>query len=92
VLTHLENGLSAVEYEVDGSWKKAEMNSDNGQVYILGQNSKNRYRIRLYDSAQQLIHQGRIYQFDFPKSCGEKCSAVHTEVSYQTLAPDARPF
>jgi len=87
-ITHLRNGIHGVDYFDGENWVKAEMNGDLGQAYILGPTSitdgipGSDYRIRVYDVNDQLINDGRIYNFSFPESCGASCSSAFTEVPY----------
>lgn len=87
-ITHLKNGIHGVDYFDGVDWVKAEMNGDLGQAYIIGPTSVTNgvpgsdYRIRVYDVNDQLINDGRIYNFSFPESCGTNCSPAFTEVSY----------
>eukprot|EP01121_Diplochlamys_sp_Union-15-3_P015581 TRINITY_DN5186_c0_g1_i1.p1 TRINITY_DN5186_c0_g1~~TRINITY_DN5186_c0_g1_i1.p1 ORF type:complete len:293 (-),score=32.91 TRINITY_DN5186_c0_g1_i1:53-931(-) len=78
---HLPNGISGIERDMNGTWQKATMISDNGQAYQLP-SGEAPYRIRLYDTEGKLLFGGRIYTFSFPASCGSRCSAPFTEVTY----------
>lgn len=86
VITNLENGVHGVEQLVDGIWQRAAMVGDNGQVFVLPGGAPP-YRIRIRDASDRLVGGGRVYAFDFPASCGERCSAPFTEVAYTTSAP-----
>jgi hypothetical protein len=87
-ITHLKNGIHGVEYFNGTTWVKAQMNGDMGQSYIIGPTeivngvAGSNYRIRVYDASDQLINNGRIYNFSFPASCGTNCSPTFTEVTY----------
>lgn len=91
-VTHLRNGIHGIDYFDGEGWVKAEMNGDLGQGYIIGPTSDTSgeigggpgsdYRIRIYDVNDQLINNGRIYNFSFPESCGSGCETYFTEVSY----------
>jgi len=87
-ITHLKNGIHGVEYYNGTTWVKAQMNGDMGQSYIIGPTelvngiAGSNYRIRVYDASDQLINNGRIYNFSFPASCGTNCSPTFTEVAY----------
>jgi hypothetical protein len=85
-ITHLRNGIHGVDYYDGSSWVKAEMNADMGQSFIIEPtvSGGSDYRIRVYDVNDQLINNGRIYDFSYPESCGGNCSSVFTEVSYTT--------
>ena len=84
MVTHLENGIHGVEAWADGQWKQAQMVSDNGQVYQLPGGLTPPYRIRVYDADDHLINQGRVYVFNFPAECGERCTSTHTPLNYWT--------
>ena len=84
IVTHLENGVHGVEALVEGQWRAGKMVADNGQVYELPAGVKAPYKIRIYDSAEKLINNGRIYSFNFPAECGTLCNASYTPVSYAT--------
>jgi hypothetical protein len=87
-ITHLRNGIHGVDYYDGSGWVKAEMNGDLGQSYIIGPTDSTEwepgrnYRIRVYDVNDQLINDGRTYNFSFPESCGSNCSSTFTEVTY----------
>ena len=85
-ITHLRNGIHGVDYYDGASWVKAEMNSDMGQSYIISPlvEGGTEYRIRVYDVTDQLINDGRIYNFIYPESCEYQCSTAYTEVPYTT--------
>jgi hypothetical protein len=82
IVSRLENGIHGVEALVEGQWRAAKMVADNGQVYELPAGVKAPYKIRVYDTADQLINNGRIYSFNFPAECGTTCSSPYTPVSY----------
>lgn len=81
-ITHLPRGIHGVEYEVNGSWKSARMNGDNGQVYIL-EGAQPPYKIKVRDAYNQMLNGGRVYQFGFPCP-GERCPVAYTAVNYTT--------
>lgn len=88
IVTRLRRGIHGVDVEVNGTWKAARMNSDNGQSYIL--EGEPPYRLRIYDAYDELINQGRVYEVNFP--CQGKCTADYTKANYevkQTAAPTA---
>ena len=84
IFSHLEHGIHGVEALVEGQWRAGKMVADNGQVYELPAGVKAPYKIRIYDSAEKLINNGRIYSFNFPAECGTLCNASYTPVSYAT--------
>jgi hypothetical protein len=83
-ITHLQNGIHGVDYFANGIWTKATMDSDMGQTYLIGPitTGGTTYQIRVYDVNDQLINNGRIYNFAFPASCGTNCSSPFTQVTY----------
>jgi hypothetical protein len=88
-IKHLKNGLHGIDYYDGSGWVKAEMSYDNGHNYEIGPTSTSSegipgtdYRIRVYDANDQLINNGRIYNFSFPESCGDNCPDPFNEVSY----------
>jgi len=85
-ITHLLNGIHAVDYFANGVWTKATMNADMGQTYLIRPltDGGTTYQIRVYDVNDQLINAGRIYNFSFPASCGGNCGTPFTEVTYTT--------
>ncbi|MBN2442630.1 MAG: hypothetical protein JXJ04_14845 [Spirochaetales bacterium] len=85
-VTHLKNGIHGVDYYDGDAWVKAEMNADMGQSFIIEptEEAGREYRIRVYDIYDQLINDGRIYNFSFPESCGTQCTGQFNEVSYTT--------
>ncbi len=80
-INHLKNGIHGVEQLVNGSWVAAKMNSDLGQSYIL-QGGVSSFQIRVRDANNELINSGRVYNFNFPAVCGEKCADALTAVRY----------
>ena len=78
-VSHLPNGLHGVEYYQDGTWKTAEMNGDMGQSYILGGTSPggSDFSIRVRDVDDELINDGRVYNFTFPSSCAPVCQGAY---------------
>lgn len=86
-VTHLKNGIHGIDYYNGSAWVKAKMNADMGQSYIIEPTTTggSNYRIRVYDVNDQLINNGRIYNFSYPtSSCGTNCSVPFTEVTYTT--------
>jgi hypothetical protein len=88
-ISHLKNGIHGVDYWDGTAWVKATMNGDLGEAFILGPTEiingyepGTNYRIRVYDCTDQLINNGRIYNFSFPASCGSSCTTAFLEVPY----------
>jgi expansin (peptidoglycan-binding protein) len=92
-VSHLANGVHAVEYLQNGSWVSAQMNSDMGQSYIIGGLTAGGgdFSIRVRDAADQLINGGRVYTFSLPASCSSTCSPAYTQVPYTTDGASASP-
>lgn len=85
-ITHLPNGIHAVEQKLGGVWKKAERYSDMGQGFILS--PADTFRIRLLDADDKLVHGGREYVFAPPTTCGRECVEAATPAPYQAFSPD----
>jgi len=83
-ITHLLNGIHGVDYYNGSAWVKATMDGDMGQSYLIGPtvSGSSSYQIRVYDVNDQLINNGRIYNFSLPASCGSQCSSPYTQVTY----------
>jgi hypothetical protein len=87
-IAHLPNGIHGVDYYDGTNWIKAQMNGDLGESFILGPTTMSgytpgsNYRIRIYDCTDQLINNGRIYNFAFPAVCGTSCTDAFVEVTY----------
>ncbi len=85
-VSHLANGIHAVEYYANGAWSSATMNGDMGQAYIIKPlvAAGTDFQIRVRDVTDTLINGGRVYSFSLPASCGAQCSPAYTQVSYTT--------
>ncbi len=85
-VSHLANGIHGVEYFANGAWQAAQMNGDMGQSFIIGATTSggSQFQIRVRDRTDQLINGGRVYSFGLPSSCGSRCSAAYTRVTYTT--------
>ncbi|WP_255954930.1 expansin-like protein [Streptomyces odontomachi] len=87
-ISNLPNGIHGVQYlGQDGTtWKDAKMNSDMGQSFIIEPtvSGGTHYEIRVSDVDDALLGDGRVYSFDLPASCGDKCSAAFTQTTYTT--------
>jgi hypothetical protein len=83
-VSHLANGIHGVEYLANGSWQPAQMNGDMGQSFILGGTTSgaNQFQIRVRDSTDMLINNGRVYSFTLPASCGSSCPSPYTRITY----------
>lgn len=81
VITRLPKGIHGVQTQMNGQWVTLRKNGDNGQSFQLP-NGRGPYRIRVIDANDQLLKGGRVYEFSFPASCGTRCSALYTLVSY----------
>lgn len=82
IIYNLKNGLSKVEISVRGQWRPATMNSDMGQLWILGtkdnsnqsaQQSSYNYTFRISDSDNQVIG---TYQVTLPAECENGCPDI----------------
>ena len=89
-VSHLANGIHGVEYLADGAWARRQMNSDMGQSFIWSADhrGRDRFQIRVRDVTGAHIIGGREYCFTLPSSCGGKCSAAYTLVTYTTSGGD----
>ena len=85
-ISHLPNGIHGVQYFSNGTWTNATMDSDMGLSYVLLPIVKGgtQFQIRVLDSSDTLINNGRVYTFSLPASCGSQCSAAYTQISYTT--------
>ncbi len=85
-INHLPNGIHGVENFTGGAWVPATMNVDMGQSFLLKPTTTGGtdYRIRVKDVDDEYLSGGREYAFSLPSSCGGKCSAPRTVVSYTT--------
>jgi cellulase/cellobiase CelA1 len=82
-----------VEYLANGVWQAAPMNGDIGQSYIIGGTTAgaNEFQIRVRDSNDTLINNGRIYSFTLPAVCGSSCPTPYTQVSYTSTPTPPSP-
>lgn len=85
--TNLENGIHGVQQKINGEWVNLSMNSDLGQAYLLQNTDVGSFTVRIIDVDDQLINGEREYSFDFPASCGERCSNPGTPVTYTINDP-----
>ncbi len=85
-ITHLANGIHGVEYNQNGTWVNAPMDSDMGNDYVVLPTTPGgtNYQIRVFDASNQPINNGRIYNFSYPSSCGSSCSAPYLATTYTT--------
>jgi expansin (peptidoglycan-binding protein) len=92
-ISRLPNGIHGVDYFADGAWRAAAMNGDMGQSYIIGGTTSGatEFRIRVRDAADQLVNNGRVYNFTLPSACASQCSAAYTNVPYTTGAGTPEP-
>jgi hypothetical protein len=83
-VTHLANGIHGIEYNQNGTWVNAQMDSDMGDDYVILPTTPggSTYQIQVFDSANQAINNGRIYNFSYPSSCGSSCPTSYVAVSY----------
>jgi expansin (peptidoglycan-binding protein) len=87
-VSHLANGIHSVEFFQGGTWQQAQMDGDMGESFIVGGTTAgtNQFQIRVRDVNDQLINNGRVYNFTLPASCNSQCSSAYTQVSYTTTA------
>jgi len=78
MVTHLPNGLHGVEQKVGGVWKKATMEGDMGQLWLLPDPSTAHVELRLIDADDQLAMGGRVWTMDYPTACGTECTKPGT--------------
>ncbi|MGH3121367.1 MAG: hypothetical protein ACRDND_10140 [Streptosporangiaceae bacterium] len=88
-ISHLPNGITGVQYQANGSWVPAQMDSDMGDDYIIGPTTGagtagTQYEIRVIDSSGNLVGNGEVYSFTLPAGCTDGCPAAYTPVSYTT--------
>lgn len=85
-ITHLANGIHGVEYNQNGAWINAPMDSDMGDDYVILPTTPGgaTYQIRVFDASNQAINNGRIYTFSYPSSCGSSCPAPYLAITYTT--------
>jgi hypothetical protein len=88
-VSHLPNGIHAVQYYASGSWVSATMDSDMGDDYIIGPTTGSgtagtQYEIRVIDASGNLVNNGRVYSFALPSGCATGCAASYTPLSYTT--------
>jgi hypothetical protein len=88
-VSHLPNGIHALQYLAGGTWHDAPMNSDMGQSYIPAPLTAGgtRFTIRIRDAADSPLLDGRTYTFDLPASCSAGCGPDYTAVTYTTQDP-----
>ncbi|HEY2674023.1 MAG TPA: cellulose binding domain-containing protein [Rugosimonospora sp.] len=93
-ISHLPNGIHGVDFQTaSGGWQPATMDSDMGQAYIVSPTAAGgtQFQIRVHDSSDALVNNGRVYSFAMPASCGSQCSAPYTQATYTTTNPGGGP-
>lgn len=88
-ISHLPNGIHGVNYYSAGAWHSGQMDSDQGDDYIISPTTAggSQYQIQVIDASNNLINGGRIYSFSLPSSCGSSCGPAYTAATYTTSAP-----
>jgi hypothetical protein len=81
MITHLQNGIHKVERNINGAWTTVPNLTDEGQVFVMSTDAPP-YTIRIYDVADQLINNGRVYQFNMP--CTTSGCSDYTKLNYTT--------
>lgn len=92
-ISHLANGIHGVDYYADGAWSAAKPNADMGQSYIVQPTTMGGtdYSIRVYDVDDELINDGRVYNFSLPGTCSPRCITPFTKVTYTTSTEPEPP-
>jgi hypothetical protein len=88
-ISHLPNGIHGVQYFANGAWANATMDSDQGDDYIIAPTTGagtggTQYEIRVIDASDNMVQNGRVYNFTLPSGCSNGCSAPYTPISYTT--------
>jgi hypothetical protein len=78
MVTHLPNGLHGVEQLVGNQWKKATMEGDAGQLWILPDPSTTKPQVRLIDAQDKLVMDGRTWTIEYPAACNGDCRTPAT--------------
>lgn len=81
IISNLPEGLGGVEFlDQSGNWVSARMEGDRGQLYRLDGSPQNKpYQIRIKKAASATASHpvyDRVYQFEYPKSCGTACPSI----------------
>jgi hypothetical protein len=89
-VTHLANGIHGIEYNQNGSWVNAPMDSDMGDDFVILPTTPggSSYEIQVFDASNQPINNGRIYSFSYPSSCGTSCPSAYIPVTYSSQNPN----
>ncbi len=96
-VSHLPNGITGVQYQANGSWVAAQMDSDQGDDYIIGPTTGagtagTQYEIRVIDASGNFVNGGEVYSFTLPAGCTTGCAAAYTPISYTTsTGPTSSP-
>jgi Cellulose binding domain len=95
-ISHLPNGIHGVQYLANGVWVSADMDSDQGDDYIIGPTTGTgtpgtQYEIQVTDASGNLVNNGEIYSFTLPAGCTDGCPAAYTPVSYTSSGGGASP-
>jgi len=78
IVTHLPNGIHKLQQWDGSNWKDALMEGDAGQMWILPNAGQNSFKLRIVDAQDALAMGGRTWSMDFPKACGDVCTAPAT--------------
>jgi hypothetical protein len=92
-ISHLPNGITGVQYQANGNWMSAQMDSDLGDDYIIGPTTGagTQYEIRVIDSSGSFVGNGEVYSFTLPAGCTDGCPAAYTPVSYTSTGVTPSP-
>jgi cellulose binding protein with CBM2 domain len=95
-VSHLPDGIHGVQYLANGSWVSAQMDSDQGDDYIIGPTtgagtSGSQYQIRVVDASDNLVNNGEVYSFTLPSGCTNGCPAPYTPITYTSSGGSPSP-
>jgi Cellulose binding domain len=95
-ISHLPNGIHGVQYLANGVWVSADMDSDQGDDYIIGPTTGTgtpgtQYEIQVTDASGNLVNNGEVYSFTLPAGCTDGCPAAYTAISYTSSGGGASP-
>jgi hypothetical protein len=95
-VSHLPNGIHGVQYLANGSWVTAQMDSDQGDDYIIGPTTGagtggSQYQIRVVDASDGLVAGGEVYSFTLPSGCTNGCSPPYTPITYTSSGGSPSP-
>jgi hypothetical protein len=85
-VSHLPNGMHSLEYNAGGKWTSAPNDGDMGQAYLIQPmvSGETKYEIRVRDASDNLLNNGRVYDFSLPDACSTQCAPAYTQIAYTT--------